>query len=94
MNIAIAGYGVEGRANLRYWGGNGNTITILDEHEITDAPDGIAVRTGAGVFDDLSAFDMVVRTASLNPARLSSARATPRAMSGDCSLTAVSTAQV
>lgn len=74
MNIAVAGYGIEGKANVAYWRALGDEVTVLDEKEISDLPDGVRARTGHGVFDDLSEFDMIIRTASLRPDKLSSAR--------------------
>lgn len=74
MNIAIAGYGVEGRASLAYWQARGDTVTVLDERNVSDVPHGVQVIAGIGAFDSLAQFDMVIRTASLRPDRLSSAR--------------------
>ncbi len=74
MKVAIAGYGLEGKANLRYWQRKGAEVTILDEHRVEDAPTGIIVKSGPEAFNDLSSFDMVIRTASLNPIKLSSAK--------------------
>ena len=73
MNIAIAGFGVEGRANLAYWQAKGDTVTVLDESESVQIPEGVASRTGAAAFSQLEDFDMVVRTASLRPDKLASA---------------------
>ncbi len=74
MKVAIAGYGLEGKANLRYWQGRGAEVTILDERRVEDAPAGVIVKNGPEAFNDLSPFDMVIRTASLNPIKLSSAK--------------------
>lgn len=74
MNVAVAGYGMEGKVNLAYWLSKGAQVTVLDEKEVTDVPDGVSVVTGPDVFDTLEAYDLVVRTASLRPDRLNSAR--------------------
>lgn len=75
MKVAIAGYGVEGKANFVYWRDRIRaTVTILDEQPVDDAPSGVALRTGESAFDDLSEFDVVVRTASLRPSRLKGAK--------------------
>ncbi len=74
MKVAIAGFGIEGRANLRYWQGLGAEVTVLDEKEITNVPEGVLVLSGESAFSDLSAYDLVVRTASLRPDRLTSAK--------------------
>ncbi len=72
MKVAIAGYGVEGRANYAYWKACGADITIVDEKEIDAAqlPDGIPTRFGSGVLTELDGFDMVVRTAGLAPHKI------------------------
>ena len=78
MNIAIIGYGLEGQANLKYWNDGANRITLIDENpqafEGQTLPDGVRVLVGTDKLDDLGGYDMVVRTASLSPYKLSSAR--------------------
>ena len=74
MNVAIAGYGIEGKANVAYWQQKGDQVTILDEKELSDVPQGVTVVTGKAAFDNLGEYDMVIRTASLRPDRLVSAR--------------------
>ncbi len=74
MKVAIAGYGIEGKANVEYWQRLGAEIDILDEKELADTPDGIHVVRGGDAFSNLSSYDMVVRTASLRPDKLASAR--------------------
>ena len=75
MKIAIAGYGIEGRSNLHYWNTPENEITIIDESDtITDVPDGVMTRLGHDSMSQLSEYDLVIRTASLPPNRLASAR--------------------
>lgn len=71
MKIAIAGYGAEGKANYVHWNTNGNELTIVDEHEaLDDLPEGSRTILGAGAFEKLSGFEMVVRTASLAPRKI------------------------
>ena len=76
MKIAIAGYGVEGEENYRYWlkhiehaQRDGDTITIVDERTEPSRPlpTGVDVLLGEGVFGNLDDFDLVVRTAGLAP---------------------------
>lgn len=75
MNVAIAGYGIEGKANLAYWLAKGARVSVLDEKEISEPlPDGVAVVTGPEAFANLEGYDLVIRTASLRPGKLSSAR--------------------
>ena len=71
MKIAIAGFGVEGRASVNYWLTLGHEVTVLDESPtLTDLPEGVSSITGPRAFSDLSGYDMVVRTAGLRPDRL------------------------
>lgn len=71
MKIAIAGYGVEGKANYQYWRAlyPDAQFTIVDQRDIDqqELPDGVTVLTGDGVFAQLQGFDLVVRTAGLAP---------------------------
>ncbi len=69
MKVAIAGYGVEGEANYRYWSKLGADITIFDENETPSKPlpQGVDTLLGAGCFERMQGFDVVVRTASLRP---------------------------
>lgn len=71
MKIAIAGYGVEGEANYRYFRQLGD-VTIVDERESPkiDLPAGVPTRLGKGAFDGLHGFDIVVRTAGLAPRKI------------------------
>ncbi len=69
MKIAIAGFGVEGAASYRYYGANSdNEIMIADRHQpIQEIPEGVLTIIGEDAFRNLDGFDLVVRTASLNP---------------------------
>lgn len=70
MKIAIAGYGLEGRSNYDYFASRGE-VTIVDEREfVDDLPTGVPTILGAGAFDKLADFDLVVRTAGLNPNKI------------------------
>lgn len=74
MKIAIAGYGIEGQANYRYYAAQGgHDITILDERPVADAPAGVRVVAGPQAYDDLGGYDMVLRAPGLSPYKLGSA---------------------
>lgn len=70
MKVAIAGYGVEGKANYAYWHAKGVEITIVDERPLIDTPEGVSVVSGEGAYNQLDGYDLVVRTAGLNPAKI------------------------
>ncbi|MEO5499687.1 MAG: UDP-N-acetylmuramoyl-L-alanine--D-glutamate ligase, partial [Candidatus Saccharimonadales bacterium] len=71
MNIAIAGYGVEGEASYAYWKTPDNMVTIVDERQhLTHLPEGATVELGPGVFGKLENYDLVVRSPSINPRKL------------------------
>ncbi len=74
MNIAVAGYGIEGKVSVAYWLSKGALVTVLDEKEAADLPSSVTVVTGPHAFDNLEVYDMVVRTASLRPDKLNSAK--------------------
>lgn len=69
MKVAIAGYGVEGESNYRYYTALGHDVTIVDESMTPGKPIPTGAKTilGERVFRTLDHFDLVVRTASLPP---------------------------
>ena len=71
MNIAIAGYGQEGKASFTYWNKDGNVLTIVSEQDsILDAPEGVAMITGPDAFSKLAEFDLIIRSPGINPRKL------------------------
>lgn len=72
MKIAIAGYGLEGESNYRYWSANpDNYVAIFDQKPLTrDVPGNPPVFIGDDVFEKLNGFDLVVRTAGLSPYKI------------------------
>ena len=74
--IAIAGYGIEGEQSVKYWLSRGDDVVVVDEQETLSraVPDGVPTRLGLHVLNDLSEFDLVVRTAGLAPHKISSAK--------------------
>lgn len=72
MKVAIAGYGVEGEVNYKYWSAQGADITIFDESETPsrELPEGVKTVLGESAFQKMQGFDLVIRTAGLNPARI------------------------
>ena len=72
MKIAIAGYGIEGESNYRYWASNlENTITIFDQKQPDSGlPTGANAVIGDDAFEKLQDFDLVIRTAGLAPQKI------------------------
>jgi len=71
MRIAIAGYGVEGEANCRYFQRLGEVVIVDERAEPKGTlPAGVPTMLGEGVFGRLNGFDMVVRTAGLSPRKI------------------------
>lgn len=76
MRVAIAGYGVEGEQNAKYWLDQGDEVVVLDEKEAPNKniPSNLQTILGAGALDDLSSYDMVVRGAGVAPRKLATAK--------------------
>lgn len=70
MNIAIAGYGLEGKASFAYWNTPKNHVVIVDERESIDAPQNVTAIIGAGAFSELKDFDLIIRSPSVHPNKL------------------------
>jgi UDP-N-acetylmuramoylalanine--D-glutamate ligase len=71
MKVALAGFGQEGRTSYDYWTAKGDTVTIADEREsVDDAPPGAPTILGANAFSRLNEFDLIIRSPSVNPAKL------------------------
>ncbi len=71
MKIAIAGYGIEGESNYRYFSQDPDSdITIVDERQPATLPAGVKTIIGDNVFQNLQGFDLVVRTAGLAPRKI------------------------
>ena len=67
MNVAIIGFGVEGRAALTYWQRQGATVTICDQDAAMQVPAGIATQLGLSYLHGLDRFDVVMRSAGIHP---------------------------
>jgi UDP-N-acetylmuramoylalanine--D-glutamate ligase len=69
MNIAIIGFGLEGKAAYDYWK-DGNEITVCDQNQATAVPEGIAARLGDDYLQNLGDFDLIVRSPFVHPKQL------------------------
>lgn len=72
MNIAIAGYGIEGESNYKYWSRDKNNhITIFNETQPErELPVDTNVIIGDDAFRKMNGFDLVIRTAGLAPRKI------------------------
>jgi len=71
MKIVIAGYGVEGKASFDYWCAKGAEVTIADERDSLSVPaEAAGAILGADAFAELGDFDLIIRSPSINPAKL------------------------
>ena len=71
MKVAIAGYGIEGKASFDYWCTKGAEVTIADERDSLSVPaEAAGAILGADAFVELGDFDLIVRSPSINPEKL------------------------
>lgn len=70
MNVAIIGFGIEGQSAYRYYRAQGAHITICDQNTDITLPEGVASKLGDGYLQNLGGFDVILRTASVNPATI------------------------
>ena len=66
MKIAIVGFGKEGRAAYDYWR-DSNDITICDQKNEIEAPEGVTTQLGDEYLANLDVFDLVVRSPFVRP---------------------------
>ena len=67
MNVAIVGFGVEGQAALTYWQALGANVTVCDQNTDMPVPEGVPKRLGEGYLEGLDQYDLVFRSAGINP---------------------------
>lgn len=67
MNIAILGFGLQGKSALDYWASDENQITICDSNMDLAIPDGAKAKLGEDYLKNLDKFDLIVRSPSVHP---------------------------
>ncbi|HSD55743.1 MAG TPA: UDP-N-acetylmuramoyl-L-alanine--D-glutamate ligase [Candidatus Saccharimonadales bacterium] len=67
MKVAIVGFETEGKLNYEYWKAKGAEITICDRDAAKAVPGDAQMQLGNGYLQNLDRFDIIVRTAGLNP---------------------------
>ena len=72
MKIAIIGFDTEGRATYDYFSSldASHEITICDQKETIELPDGTAAVLGEHYLDNLDRFDLIIRTAGMHPHKI------------------------
>jgi UDP-N-acetylmuramoylalanine--D-glutamate ligase len=66
MNIAIIGFGIEGRAAYDYWHKD-NEITICDQNEELQLPSDVKAQLGNDYLQGLDEFDLIIRSPFVRP---------------------------
>ena len=72
MNIAIVGFGLEGKAAYDYWRDKGS-ITVCDRADITSLPESVKSQTGPDYLKGLEQYDLIVRSPSVKPSDIAQA---------------------
>jgi UDP-N-acetylmuramoylalanine--D-glutamate ligase len=67
VKIAILGFGVEGQAAYEYWSNSENQVTICDQNENLQVPEGARTKLGLQYLSGLDLFDVIVRSPGLHP---------------------------
>lgn len=70
MNVAIIGYGEQGRSSAEYWQKRGDTVTICDQDEDVKIPDGASSQLGINYLSHLNDYDLLVRSPSVHPSTI------------------------
>jgi UDP-N-acetylmuramoylalanine--D-glutamate ligase len=74
MNVAIIGYGAEGKSALAYWQKRGEAVTVCDVKTDIQLPDGVTPQLGPGFLDNLDQFDLIVRSPGIKPSMIKTAK--------------------
>lgn len=67
MNIAIIGYGEQGRSAFEYWFEQGNVVVICDQNTDLSLPPGAIDKLGIDYLNNLHEFDLIVRSPAVHP---------------------------
>jgi len=70
MNIAILGFGAEGRAAAEYWYFTDHKITICDRDPNLEVMLDVHVRLGPDYLQNLAEFDLIVRSPGVRPSAI------------------------
>ncbi len=67
MRVAIVGFGLEGNSALPYWQQRGANVTVCDQNPDVELPHDVDRQLGPTYLDNLSRFDIIVRTVGMHP---------------------------
>jgi UDP-N-acetylmuramoylalanine--D-glutamate ligase len=75
MNIAVIGYGEQGRSAFEYWFNQGHVVVICDQNINIEVPPGAIDKLGIDYLSNLHEFDLIVRSPSVHPQSILDANA-------------------
>lgn len=67
MNVAIVGYGEQGRSAFEYWFNQGHVVVICDQNTDIELPAGAIDKLGPTYLEGLHEFDLIVRSPAVHP---------------------------
>ncbi len=67
MNVAVVGFATEGQVSAKYWTGLAHVVTVCDRNAELDVPAEYGRQLGDDYLRNLDRFDVVVRSAGINP---------------------------
>lgn len=70
MNIAILGFGNQGLSAFKYWHNQGHQITVCDQNESLELPEGAIPKLGKDYLKDLDKFHLIVRSPSIHSTQI------------------------
>jgi UDP-N-acetylmuramoylalanine--D-glutamate ligase len=70
MKIAIVGFATEGVVSAAYFAAQGHSVTVCDQNTAVVVPKAYETQLGDGYLANLDRFDVVVRSAGINPSVL------------------------
>jgi UDP-N-acetylmuramoylalanine--D-glutamate ligase len=73
MNVAIVGFGAQGRSAYEYWKSLDAEITICDRNDKLELPAGAHTQSGEYYLHRLDRFDIIVRSPSVHPKDIAAA---------------------
>jgi UDP-N-acetylmuramoylalanine--D-glutamate ligase len=66
-NVAVVGYGEQGRSAFEYWFDKGDVVIICDQNPDIKLPPAAIDKLGANYLENLNEFDIIVRSPSVHP---------------------------